>query len=135
MISFIVDLQDKPGELARVTEAIAQKGINITGFTGATAGGHGAVMLVTNDEEGTRRALADAGCTVRESELVTASLEHRPGSLAATARKLADAGINISGAMPVGMSEGKVSIAFATDQPAKARELIGATEPAGIGVA
>jgi hypothetical protein len=134
MIAFIVDLQDKPGELARVAEAIAQKGINITGFTGATAGGRGAVMLVTNDEEGTRRALTDAGCTVRESELVTASLEHRPGSLAAAARKLADAGINISGAMPVGMSEGKVSIAFATDQPAKARELIGSAEPAGIGI-
>ena len=134
MIAFIVDLQDKPGEVARVAEAIAQKGINITGFSGATAGGRGAVILVTNDEEGTRRALADAGCQVTESELVTASLEHQPGSLAAAARKLADAGINISGALPVGMSEGKVSIAFATDQPAKARELIGSTEPAGIGV-
>lgn len=134
MIAFIVDLQDKPGELARVSEAIARKGINITGFTGATAGGRGAVMLVTNDEEGTRRALADAGCEVRESELVTASLEHQPGSLAATARKLADAGINISGAMPVGMSDNKVSIAFATDQPAKARELLGSSEPARVGV-
>jgi hypothetical protein len=134
MIAFIVDLQDKPGELARVTEAIAQKGINIEGFSGATAGGHGAVILVTNDEEGTRRALADAGCQVKESELVTASLAHQPGSLAAAARKLADAGINIQGALPVGMSEGKVSVAFATDQPAKARELIGSTEPAGIGI-
>ena len=134
MIAFIVDLQDQPGELARITEAIAQKGINITGFTGATAGGRGAVMLVTNDEEGTRRALADAGCQVQEAELVTTSLEHQPGSLAAAARKLADAGINISGALPIGMSDGKVSIAFATDQPAKARELIGSAEPAGIGV-
>ena len=134
MIAFIVDMQDQPGELARVTEAIAQKGINITAFSGATAGGRGAVMLVTNDEEGTRRALADAGCQVTESELVTTSLEHQPGSLAAAARKLADAGINISGALPIGMSDGKVSIAFATDQPAKARELIGSAEPAGIGV-
>lgn len=135
MIAFIVDLQDKPGELARVTEAIAEKGINITAFSGATAGGRGAVMLVTNDEDGTRRALAAAGCQTTEAELVTASLEHRPGSLAAAARKLADAGINVSGALPIGMSEGKVSIAFATDQPAKARELIGSAEPAGIGVA
>jgi hypothetical protein len=134
MIAFIVDLQDKPGELARVAEAIAQKGINITAFSGATAGGRGAVMLVTNDEEGTRRALADAGCQVSESELVTASLEQRPGSLAAAARKLADAGINVSGALPIGMAEGKVSIAFATDQPARARELIGSGEPTGIGV-
>ena len=134
MIAFIVDLQDKPGELARVTEAIAQKGINIEGFSGATAGGRGAVIVVTNDEEGTRRALADAGCQVMESELVTASLEHQPGSLAAAARKLADAGINIQGALPVGMTDGKVSVAFATDQPAKARELIGSSAPAGIGI-
>lgn len=134
MIAFIVDLEDKPGELARVTEAIAQKGINITAFSGATAGGRGAVILATNDEEGTRRALADAGCQVTESELVATSLEHRPGSLAGAARKLADAGINIQGALPMGMSEGKVSLAFATDQPAKARELIGSAETAGIGV-
>lgn len=134
MIAFMVDLQDKPGEVARVAEAIAQKGINIEGFSGATAGGRGAVILVTNDEEGTRRALADAGCQVTESELVTASLGHQPGSLATAARTLADAGINIQGALPVGMSEGKVSVAFATDQPAKARELIGSSEPAGIGI-
>ena len=134
MIAFIVELDDKPGELARVTEAIAQKGINITGFSGATAGGRGGVMIVTNDEEGTRRALADAGCQVTEAELVTIALEHKPGSLAAAARTLADAGINVQGALPVGMSEGKVSIAFATDQPAKARELIGSAEAAGIGV-
>jgi hypothetical protein len=134
MNGFIVELQDKPGELARVTEAIAEKGINITGFTGATAGGRGAVMLVTNDEEGTRRALKEAGCTVKESELVTVALEHQPGALAAAARKLADAGINISGALPTGMSDGKVSIAFATDQPAKARELIGSAQATGVGV-
>lgn len=134
MIGFIVDIQDQPGELARVTEAIAQKGINITAFTGLTTGASGAVLLATNDEEGTRRALADAGCQVRDVELVAASIDHKPGGLAAAARKLADAGINIQAALPMGMSEGKVSIAFATDQPAKARELIGAAEPAGIGV-
>ena len=134
MIAFIVDLQDKPGELARVTEAIAQKGVNIEAFSGATAGDRGAVILVTNDDEGTRRALAEAGCQVRESELVTASLEHRPGALAAAARKLADAGINIQAALPTGMSDGKVSVAFATDQPAKARELLGTGAAAGIGV-
>jgi hypothetical protein len=134
MIAFIVDLQDKPGELARVTEAIAEKGINIEAFSGATAGGRGGVIVVTNDDDGTRRALADAGCMAMETELVTAALDHQPGSLAAAARKLADAGINIHGALPTGTSDGKVSIAFATDQPAKARELLGSSEPAGIGV-
>ncbi len=134
MHAFIVELTNKPGELARVTEAIAQKGINIEGFAGATAGGAGAVVIVTNDEAGTRRALSDAGTSAREIELVMASLDHVPGSLAAATRKLADAGINIEAAMPTGMTGDKVTVSFATDNPAKAREILGASQPAGIGV-
>jgi len=134
MHAFIVELTNKPGELARVTEAIAQKGINIEGFAGATAGGAGAVVIVTNDEAGTRRALSDAGTRAREIELVMASLDHVPGSLAAATRKLADAGINIEAAMPTGMTGDKVTVSFATDNPAKAREILGASQPAGIGV-
>jgi hypothetical protein len=134
MNAFIVELTNKPGELARVTEAIARKGINIEGFAGATAGGAGTVIIVTNDEAGTRRALSDAGCTSHEVELVTASLDHVPGSLATAARKLADAGINIEAAMPTGMAGDKVTVSFATDNPAKAREILGASQPAAIGI-
>ncbi|HTK44956.1 MAG TPA: ACT domain-containing protein [Patescibacteria group bacterium] len=135
MHAFIVDLTNKPGELARVTEAIAEKGINIEAFAGATAGGAGSVVLATNDEPGTRRALADAGCSSREVELVMASLDHVPGGLAAVARKLADAGINIEAAMPTGMAAAdKVMVSFATDNPTKAREILGASAPTGIGV-
>jgi hypothetical protein len=134
MNAFIVDLMNKPGELARLAETIAQKGINITGFAGATAGGAGTVVLVTNDEAGTRSAMSEKGFRAREVELVMASLENKPGSLAAAAKKLADAGINVEAALPTGMSGESVSIAFATDQPAKARELLGAAVPTGIGV-
>jgi hypothetical protein len=134
MNAFIVDLTNKPGELARVADAIAQKGINIEAFAGATAGGSGAVVLVTNDEAGTRSAIADAGCSSREVELVMASLDHVPGSLAAATRKLADAGINIEAAMPTGMGGDKVTVSFATDNPAKAREILGVSAPAGIGI-
>ena len=134
MNAFIVDLMNKPGELARLADTIAQKGINITGFAGATAAGAGTVVLVTNDEAGTRSAMSEKGFRAREVELVMASLENKPGSLAAAAKKLADAGINIEAALPTGISGDNVSIAFATDQPAKARELLGAAEPTGIGV-
>ena len=134
MNAFIVDLQNKPGELARLAEAIAQKGINIEAFTGATCAGSGSVVIVTNDEAGTRKVLSDAGIKARETELVTTSIDHKPGGLASAARKLADAGINIEAAMPVGMAEGKVSLAFATDQPEQARMILGATQPAGIGI-
>jgi len=120
-----VELKNKPGELARATEAIAQKGINILGFTGATCGDSGTIVLLTNDESGTKRALGDAGYRPREVELVVARLADQPGSLAMTARRLADAGINIEAALPTGMEGGKISMAFATDNPSKARQIIG----------
>jgi hypothetical protein len=131
---FIVDLINQPGQLAKVSEAIARKGINITGISAVTCGGSGAVALLTNDEPGTRKAFEEADIRARELELVTTSIENKPGTLAEATGKLAKAGINIEAAMPVGMAGDKVSLAFATDQPAKAREILGSPERAGIGV-
>jgi hypothetical protein len=122
--TFIVDLKHRPGELAKLAESIAAKGIDITSFSGVTCGDSGSVALVTNDEAGTRRALQDAGFHAREIELVTASLPNVPGALAEVARKLANAGINIEAALPTGMTGSNVSIAFATDQPAKAKTIV-----------
>lgn len=130
---FIVDLKNEPGTVAKAAEAIAQKGINITAFSGVTCGGSGTIALLTNDEAGARKALADAGFKAREVEVVTTTIEHNPGTLAKAARKLADAGINIEVALPTAMSGGNVTLAFATDNPAKARSVLGATEPVGVG--
>jgi hypothetical protein len=128
---FIVDLKHQPGELAKATEALAHKGIDITAFSGVTCGGSGTVALLTSDEIGTRSALSGAGFRARELEVVTTSVENTPGSLAKTARKLADAGISIEAALPTAMSGLNVTIAFATDNPAKARSVLGAREPVG----
>ncbi len=130
---FILDLKHQPGELAKATEAIAKKGIDITAFSGVTCGGSGTVALLTNDDMGARRALTEAGYQPRELEVVTATFQNAPGTLAATARKLADAGISIEAAMPTAMSGGNVTIAFATDNPAKARSILGTREPVGVG--
>lgn len=131
MNGFIVDLKNEPGALASVAEAIAEKGIDITAFTGATCGDMGSIALITNDEAGTQRALTDRNVRFRTVELVTTSLENKPGTLATAARRLADAGVNIEAAMPTGMSGGNVTIAFATDNPAQAREALGASIMAG----
>jgi hypothetical protein len=124
MNTFIVDLKNKPSELAKLTEAIAQKGIDITGFTGATCGDSGTAAIVTNDEPATRRVLTDGQWKFRTIELVEASLAPKPGSLADVTRRLAQAGVNIEAAFPTGMTAGNVQLAFATDNPAKAREAL-----------
>ena len=125
MHAFVVEVKNKPGELARVAEALGQKGINITGFTGATCGDSGSVCFITNDESGTRRALEQAKYRATERELVLATLPDKPGSLADAARRLANAGVNIEAVLPTGMSGANIHVAFATDDATKARTALG----------
>lgn len=131
MNAFIVDLEDRPGSIAAVAEAIAMKGISITSLAGVASGGTGGAAILTNDEAGTRQALADARLKVREVEVVPHAIDDRPGAFAEAARRLADAGVNLEAVLPTGMSEGKVTIAFATTDPAKARAALGTMAAAG----
>jgi hypothetical protein len=115
MNAFIIELQDRPGALADIADAIAEKGINIAGIAGATGGGGGAIALVTNDEAGTRSVLDASGIRYRQVALATASLEDKPGVLAEASRKLANAGVNIEAIIPTGMQAGRITIAFGVD--------------------
>ncbi len=123
---FLVDLKNQPGELARVTEAIAAKGVNITGISGATCSDSGRAAVMTSDEAATRTALKDAGFTCTEMEATDTALRHEPGTLAKAARRLADAGINIEALLPIGMEGNEIHVAFVTSEPAKAREVLAA---------
>jgi hypothetical protein len=124
MNAFIVDLKNKPGEFGKVAEAISAKGINISAFSGATCGDSGTAVLVTSDEGATREALTQGQWKYRPVELVTASLADRPGTLAEITKALGQNGVNIEAALPIGMTGGDVHIAFATDDPVKARDVL-----------
>jgi hypothetical protein len=125
MNAFIVELENRPGSLASVADSIAQKGINITAVSGATVGNQGSVTILTNDESGTRSALEAGGFAYREIGLVSAAIEDKPGTLAAVARRLADAGVNVEALMLTGMDGGKVSIAIGVSDTEAAKRALG----------
>ncbi len=56
MVWFTVQLDDKPGALARMAKALGDKGINITAIVGIAEDTDGALMLSTGDAVGTRAA-------------------------------------------------------------------------------
>ena len=124
MNAFLVDLENKPGSLATVAEAIAAKGVNVLGVSGTTCSDSGRVAIVTADDATTRTALQEKKFSFKEMEATETSLGHTPGTLAKAARRLAEAGVNIEAIFPTGMSGGEVSVAFVTDNPAKAKEAL-----------
>ena len=70
-IWFTVQLDDRPGSLARVATALGQRGVNITGIVGVAEDTAGALMLTTSDPDATREVLGGLGIDFEE---------HDPGS-------------------------------------------------------
>jgi hypothetical protein len=63
---FTVQLEDKPGSLARVANALGQAGVNITGIVGVAEDTDGSLMLTTSDPDKTRAAFATIGQAFEE---------------------------------------------------------------------
>ena len=58
---FTVKLDDRPGALARMATALAERGVNIAGIVGIAEDTNGELMLETSDAQETRAAFDAAG--------------------------------------------------------------------------
>lgn len=124
MNAFVIEVKNIPGEMARVTETLADRGINILPC-GLGSADQFVLNLVAADEDSSRTALKDIGIPFRELPVLTVSLEDRPGTAAAATRTLADAGVNIEAFFPIGCEEGRYLFAACVDDVDRARGALG----------
>ena len=93
-ITVIID--DLPGTLAQVGEALGNAGINIDGYCSFPSGGKSYLHVLVEDVVGARSAFQGIGLEItQEREVLTVDMEDRPGTLGEVARRVADAGVNI----------------------------------------
>jgi hypothetical protein len=123
MSAFTVEFDNQPGELARLCEAVAARGVNIV-VCGTAHGDTGTVAFIADDEMGARAALQDAEIEYDERPALTIRMDNVPGAGAKTFRRLADAGINIDLLLPVRVSaEEFLAVICANDLDAAAGAL------------
>jgi hypothetical protein len=67
-IWFTVQLDDRPGALAQVANALAERGVNITGIVGVAEDTDGALMLTTSDASATREAFIALGISFEDHD-------------------------------------------------------------------
>ena len=118
---FALTLDDRPGTLAKATDAIAKAGINIEGFCAVPSGkdGKGTFRVITSDPATTRKALETAGFKVQEErDVAIIDAEDRPGFLAQTLRRLAENELNVGPTYSITQNR----IAITADNFAKLRE-------------
>ena len=96
MTELTVQIENKPGTLASLGEALAKAKVNILAFTAEAGEGSNRVRLTTDKSAKAKEVLAGLNLQVSESEVVGIELKNKAGTLASAARKLASANININ---------------------------------------
>jgi hypothetical protein len=121
-----VTLEDRPGTLADLGEALGRAGINIEGLTAVSSEGRAIVHVLVEDAAAARTALEGAGIKVEGeaepliSELPSGQVD-QPGVVGQMARAMADAGVNIQ----VVYLATKNRAVTVTSDNAKARQALG----------
>ncbi len=120
MKDLTVILENRPGTMAAMGEALGLAGINMEGMCGLPCGGRGVIHILVEDAAAARRALQEGGFEVGdERDVLIVELVNRPGTLGETTRRLADAGINID--LAYGSFQGAV---LGVDDIDKARSVL-----------
>ena len=123
MSAFTVKMDNRPGELARLCEAMAAGGVNL--LLCATAhGDSGVVAFIADDEARAQAVLEAAGIEYQIRPAVTVKMDNRPGVGAATFRKLADAGVNVDLMLPVRISDEEFYVVICSDDAAAAESAL-----------
>src|SRR6202048_4291435 len=93
---FTIRLEDRPGTLGKLCQALAEQSVNILAFHSCPIEkGRSTVRLVLDNPAVAKSILDRQKTDYTETEVAKVTLSHRPGELARAAARLGEAGINI----------------------------------------
>ncbi|HET8948236.1 MAG TPA: amino acid-binding ACT domain-containing protein [Candidatus Polarisedimenticolia bacterium] len=119
MTDVTILLEDRPGALAEMGEALGRAGVSLEGGGAWVVDGRGHAHFLVEDGAAARRALEAAGIRVLATrEVITVRLKQAvPGQLGMLTRRMAEAGVNIE----VLYSDHDGRLILVVDDPARAR--------------
>ncbi len=94
-VQISVFLENKSGRLAELTRALADATVNIRALSLAETIDYGVLRLIVDKPEVAKEALARAGFTVTETEVIAVEIPDRPGGLAKVVDLITRRGLNI----------------------------------------
>jgi hypothetical protein len=99
---------DKPGQAARILTELEQAGVHLVAFSGFPEGRKAQLDFIAVDGPAFVKAAKKAGLEVsRKKSAFLVEAEDRVGAVASIARKLAEAGINITSIQAICAGEGR----------------------------
>jgi hypothetical protein len=94
---FAIRLEDQPGTLGKVCQALADRGVNLIAFQATPSEGKNNMVRLVVDNPTTAKSILDAQhLPYTQTEVAQVRLANRAGELARAATKLGDSNININ---------------------------------------
>lgn len=121
-ITVIID--NRPGAVADVTSALAQRGVNIESLDVEGAEEKGVINLTVDRYDEALQALRDASFQAVSEDAIVIRLRDEPGAIARIAARFKEAGINIR-SMHILSRDAELSlVSIVSDRRADAIELV-----------
>ncbi|MGH2799943.1 MAG: ACT domain-containing protein [Thermoleophilaceae bacterium] len=123
-----VKVPNRIGQLAAISGALADAGVNIATLAGSALGGKGLIHVVVADKDAAkaRRALKAAKLRVAsDRKVIEVRLADRPGSLARLAKRLAKARVSVDSAYMLGTGKNSTTLALGVKDTRKANRALG----------
>ena len=122
---FVVFMRSKEGAMAQLTRDLSREKLNLLALYAPDASGYGIIRFLVDEPSRARRILERRKYTYATEDVVTTTLQHKPGGLANVARELANAGIDIKYAYATASDvKGKALLVLAVDEPKVANQII-----------
>jgi hypothetical protein len=119
-----IQLTNKPGDLARVAEALSRRGVNIKALTALTMNCVAVARILPDDIVAARSAFEAAHIRFTEGEVHLVLLENKAGVVAEVTNRLGEAGIDLEAVYVTGIADGLVELAFVSDNPKKTKKIL-----------
>jgi hypothetical protein len=87
--------ENKPGQTARVTQILADAGVNIRWVTIASMGAFGVMKFLVDKSAPAIAALKDKGLAVNFLDALAVEVQDKPGALHDVAKMLGQNGVNV----------------------------------------
>jgi hypothetical protein len=119
-----IQLTNHAGDLSRVAQALARRGVNIKALAGMSIAGVAMARILPDDIVVARSAFEAANIRFTESEVHLVLLENKAGILANVTNRLSDEGINLEAVYVTGTADDLVELAIVSDNPKKAKKIL-----------
>lgn len=120
-----VFVENKKGRMTSITQALAERDIDISSLSLADTTDFGVLRLIVNKPEEAKKVLNELGVVVKLTDVVAVVMEDAPGGVAGALKVISDNDINIEYMYAcVGKTTGKALMVIRTNDQEKAEAVL-----------